>query len=54
MPPVARKPGSTPARNILPIDISVSTHQTIINTDGGISIPRQALPATEPSAKSRR
>jgi len=40
--------------DILPIDNSVSTHHTIISTEGGISIPRQALPATEPSAKSRR
>ena len=30
----------------MPIDISVSTHHTIISTDGGISMPRQALPAT--------
>ena len=44
----------TPARNSLPIDSSVSTAQTIISTEGGISMPRQALPATEPSAKSRR
>ena len=44
----------TPARNSLPIDNSVSTHQTIISTEGGISMPRQALPATQPSAKSRR
>ena len=54
MPAAASRPGITPARNILPIEISVSTHHTIISTDGGISIPRQALPATEPSAKSRR
>jgi hypothetical protein len=54
MPPAARNPGITPARNSLPIDISVSTHHTIISTDGGISIPKQALPATQPSAKSRR
>ena len=44
----------TPARNSLPIDNSVSTAQTIISTEGGISMPRQALPATQPSAKSLR
>ena len=46
--------GNDPAMKILPIACSVSTHHTIISTDGGISMPKQALPATEPSAKSRR
>ena len=44
-------PGSNPAINNAPMLISVSTAQTISRIDGGISIPRQAEPATAPKAK---
>mgnify|MGYP007006505525 CR=1 FL=1 len=39
-----------PAMKSLPIACSVSTPHTIISTEGGISMPRQALPAMQPSA----
>ena len=47
------KPGMMPAMNSLPIAISVSTPQTIISTEGGINMPKQALPAMQPSANLR-
>ena len=43
-------PGITPATNSLPIESSVIIPQTINNTLGGINIPKQALPAIEPTA----
>jgi hypothetical protein len=42
-----------PAMNSLPMAISVSTPHTIISTEGGISMPRQALPAMQPRANLR-
>ena len=47
------KPGMMPAMKSLPIACSVSTPHTIISTDGGISMPRHALPAMHPNAKRR-
>ena len=46
-------PGMNPARNSLPIDCSITIPQIISRTLGGISMPRLALPAIEPSANDR-
>jgi hypothetical protein len=42
-------PGTTPARKSLLMDSCVSTPQTIMRIDGGISMPSDALPAMQPS-----
>ena len=49
--PESTNPGTMPAMNRCPIELSVSTPHTIMRMLGGISMPRQALPATQPSAK---
>ena len=45
------RPGTNPAMNNAPMEISVKTAQMIIRIDGGMSMPKQALPATTPRAK---
>ena len=47
------RPGKMPAAKSWPMDCSVKMPHTIINTEGGISIPRQLEPAMDPSAKPR-
>ncbi len=44
------RPGTTPAIKSLPMDCSAITPQMISSTLGGSSIPRDALPAMQPSA----